>query len=197
MDMVQNPEIAHAIFSHIRDFYLEYERRILEAADGELDVLLTGDDFGSQYGPLISPAMWEEFLGEGFRQYIALAHSYGVKVMHHTCGSVRPLIPLMLERGLDVLQSLQPEASDMDPRALKAEFGDRLSFQGGISVQRTLPFGTPEEVEREVRDRIEALAPGGGYILGTAHNIQADVPLDNLKALLEAYRKYGKYSKRG
>ncbi|HID11310.1 MAG TPA: hypothetical protein EYP17_08435 [Candidatus Latescibacteria bacterium] len=193
VDMALSPEIAHTIFSHIRDFYLEYEGCILEAADGELDILLTGDDFGSQSGPLISPAMWEEFLGEGFRQYIALAHSYRVKVMHHTCGSVRPLIPLMLERGLDVLQSLQPEASDMDPWALKAEFEERLSFQGGISVQRTLPFGTPEEVKREVRDRIEALAPGGGYILGTAHNIQADVPLDNFKALLEAYREYGRY----
>ncbi|RKY61161.1 MAG: hypothetical protein DRP95_03215, partial [Candidatus Latescibacterota bacterium] len=193
--MVLNPEIAHAIFSHIRNFYMTYEERILEAADGELDLLLTGDDFGSQNGPLVSPAMWEEFLGEGFRQYIALAHSYGVKVMHHTCGSVWPLIPLMLERGLDVLQSLQPEASDMDPWALKAEFGERLSFQGGISVQRTLPFGTPEEVRREVRNRIEALAPGGGYILGTAHNIQADVPMENFKALMEAYREYGMYKK--
>ncbi|HIE04005.1 MAG TPA: hypothetical protein EYP61_04525, partial [Candidatus Latescibacteria bacterium] len=107
-------------------------------------------------------------------------------------GSVRQLIPLILDCGLDVLQSLQPEAKDMDPRALKADFGDVLSFQGGISVQRTLPFGTPEDVRREVRDRIEALAPGGGYILGTAHNLQADVPTENFEALMEAYRKYGR-----
>jgi len=197
VDMALFPDMAHAIFSHIRSFYLKYEERILEAAGGELDILLTGDDFGSQEGPLVSPSMWEEFLMEGFRGYIELAHSYGIKVMHHTCGSVRQLIPLMLDCGLDVLQSLQPEAKDMDPRALKADFGDALSFQGGISVQRTLPFGTPEEVRREVRDRIEALAPGGGYIFGTAHNLQADVPMENFEALMEAYREYGMYDKEG
>jgi uroporphyrinogen decarboxylase len=112
--------------------------------------------------------------------------------MHHTCGSVRPLIPLMIERGLDVLQSLQPEAADMDPRALKAEFGDRLAFDGGISIQRTLPFGTPDDVRREVRERIEALAPGGGYIVGPSHNIQADTPVENVEALLEACKDCGR-----
>ena len=193
MDMSINPHLAHAVFGKIRSFYCAYAERILEAARGKLDILLTGDDFGSQRGPLVSPRMWTEFLGEGFGQYVALAKSYGLQVMHHTCGSVRPIIPLMVDRGLDVLQSLQPEAADMDLQELKAEFGDRLSFHGGISIQRTLPFGTPEEVREEVRERVAALAAGGGYILSTSHNIQGDTPVENVVALLSAYREYGRY----
>jgi uroporphyrinogen decarboxylase len=192
-DMVQNPELAAAIFSRIRDFYVRYLERILEAAKGKLDILLMGDDFGTQQGPIISPRMWEDFLGKGFSDFIEIAKSYGVRVMHHTCGSVRRIIPLMLDRGLEILQSIQPEASDMDPEGLKSEFGRRLAFHGGISVQRTLPFSTPEGVREEVKDRVKALAPGGGYILCTAHNIQADTPIENFLALLDAYKTYGIY----
>ena len=194
VDMSLNPDLAKAIFSRIRRFYYSYAERIFDAAKGKLDILLMGDDFGSQNGPLLSPSMWVEFLGRGFADYIDIAKSYGIRVMHHTCGAVRPLIPFMLERGLDVLQSLQPEAWGMDPRELKAEFGGRLSFHGGISIQRTLPFGTPKDVRNEVRDRVEALASGGGYILCTAHNIQADTPIGNVQELLSAYKDYGRYS---
>ncbi|MDH7482619.1 MAG: uroporphyrinogen decarboxylase family protein [Armatimonadota bacterium] len=193
IDMGVSPEIAEAIFARICDFYCEYAERIFEAAKGKIDILLMGDDFGSQNGPLVSPEMWAQFLGKGFSKYISLAKAYGLRVIHHTCGSVRQIIPLMIERGLDVLQSLQPEAADMDPRTLKSEFGNQLAFHGGISVQRTLPFGTPGDVRREVKDRIEALAPGGGYILCTAHNIQADTPVENVLALLHAYMEYGRY----
>lgn len=194
LDMSLCPDIARAIFSRIRRFYRTYSERIFEAAKGKLDLLLTGDDFGSQNGPLISPAMWTDFLGEGFADYVRIAKGHGLRVMHHTCGAVRPIIPLMVERGLDILQSLQPEASGMDLRALKAEFGGRLAFHGGISIQRTMPFGAPGAVRDEVRDRVEALAPGGGYILCTAHNVQADTPVENVEALLDAYREYGRYA---
>lgn len=193
-DMALRPELARAIFARIRAFYNAYLERILEAARGKLDILLTGDDFGAQNGLLVSARMWCGFLGDGFAHYVRLAKAYGARVMHHTCGAVRPLIPLMIERGLDVLQSLQPEAADMAPRILKAEFGERLSFHGGISVQRTLPFGTPQDVAAEVKDRVEALSTGGGYILCTSHNIQADAPVANVLALLQAYRDYGRYS---
>ncbi len=193
LDMILNPEMAKAIFSNIRKFYRAYAERIFASAQDKLDILLMGDDFGAQNGPLISPEMWADFLGEGFAEYVFLAKSYGLRVMHHTCGSARALIPLMMERGLDILQSLQPEAAGMEARELKAEYGKRLAFHGGISIQRTLPFGSPGDVRNEVRDRVEALAPGGGYILSTAHNIQIDTPLKNLEALLEAYEEYGRY----
>ena len=193
VDMVQNPEIAEAILSRVRTFYLKYLERVLEAARGKLDILVTGDDFGAQNGPLISPRMWEAFLGDGFTQYVSLAKQAGVRVMHHTCGSVRPLIPLMLDRGLEILQSLQPEAAGMSPRSLKADFGARLAFHGGISIQKTLPFGSPEEVRQQVKETFEALGGGGGYIACTAHNIQADTPPENVLALLRAYRDFGWY----
>lgn len=192
LDLALNPELARAVIGRIRDFYLAYARRVLEAAAPHLDLVLTGDDFGSQTGPLVSPAMWTAFLGEGFQAFIDLVHSFGLKVMHHTCGAVRPIIPLMVARGLDVLQSLQPEAAEMDLAAIKAEFGRRLAFQGGISIQRTLPFGTPAAIRAEVRGAIDALAGGGGYILGTAHNIQADTPVANAEALLAAYHAFGR-----
>jgi uroporphyrinogen decarboxylase len=193
MDMVMNPEIVEAIITNIRKFYISYAERIFEAANCKLDILLTGDDFGSQGGPLVSPQMWDVFLGDGFAEYINLAKSHGIKVMHHTCGSVRPIIPMMLDRGLDILQSLQPEAEGMNPSEIKREYGGRMAFQGGISIQQALPFGSPEDVRAEVRDRIEALAPGGGYILCTAHNIQADTTIENVQALLQAYKDYGSY----
>jgi len=194
MGLVLNPEIAKAIFNKIRNFYLDYTERIFTAANGKIDILLTGDDFGSQNGPLVSPAMWTEFFGRGFAYYIDLAHSFGLKVMHHTCGSVVPIIPLMIERGLDILQSLQPEAAGMEPAGLKRRFGDKLCFQGGISIQSTLPLGQPADVEKQVQQTIDALAPGGGYILGTAHNLQADVPIANAQALMAAYHRYAPYA---
>ncbi len=191
VDLSENPDIARAIFSNIRSFYCGYAERIFDAAKGKLDIVLMGDDFGSQNGPLVSPEMWVDFLGEGFADYVDIAKGFGIRVMHHTCGSVRRIIPLMIERGLDVLQSLQPEAAEMDPRELKSEFGKNLAFHGGISIQKTLPFGTPDDVREEVRDRVEALAAGGGYILCTSHNIQVDTPIENVKALFEAYKDYG------
>jgi uroporphyrinogen decarboxylase len=191
-DLILRPEVADAVFSRIRSFYLEYLARILEAARGKLDIVLTGDDFGAQRGPLVSPVMWERFLGDGFARYAALIRSSGARFMHHTCGSVRPLIPLMMERGLEILQSLQPEAGGMDPWEIKREFGGRLAFHGGISIQRTLPRGTPAAIEREVAEKTAALGRGGGYILCTSHNVQADTPVGNLIALLAAYRKHGR-----
>jgi len=194
LDMSLDGEMAKAILGQIRKFYCAYAERILEAARGKIDILLMGDDFGTQKGPLLSPAMWVEFLGQGFADYVEIAKGYGLWVMHHTCGSVRPIIPLLVERGLDVLQSLQPEAADMDPYELERIYGEQLSFHGGISIQRTLPFGTSAEICQEVMDRVMALATGGGYILCTSHNIQADTPIENVITLLDAYHRYGVYS---
>ena len=161
IDLAESPQIADAVFGRIRAFYLEYERRILESARGKIDILCTGDDFGAQNGLLISPASWRRHLGPGFASYVRVAKEAGVRVMHHTCGAVRALVPDLAARGLDILQSLQPEAAGMDPAGLKADFGRGLSFQGGISIQRILPRGTPADVRDHVRRVFEALAPGG------------------------------------
>jgi uroporphyrinogen decarboxylase len=193
LDLALNPEIVDCINEHITAYFLEFNRRIFESAKGGIEIFMMGDDFGTQTGPMLSVEMWKRFYEPGFRKYIELAHRHGIKVMHHTCGSVRPLIPHFIEAGLDILQSLQPRAAGMDLRELKREFGRDLVFQGGLDIQQTLPRGSPAEVKREVRDRLDAAKAGGGYILCTAHNIQADTPVENIVALFEACHEFGKY----
>jgi len=193
LDLAQQPEIAEYIFRRLTDFYLEYARRTFEAAGAGLDIFMTGDDFGTQIGLFMSPAMWRRFLRPGFQAFTGLGQRYGCKVAHHSCGSIKPIIPDLIECGLDILNPIQPEARDMACPELKRLFGDRLSFHGSLSIQRTLPFGTPEQIRNEVRERFEALGPGGGFIFCTAHNIQADTPLSNVEALFEAYSDIGRY----
>ena len=193
VDMLTNPQIVKAIMRTISSFYLEFGRRIMESARGKIDVLCTGDDFGAQNGLLIPLSMWSEFLEQGFRDFIHLGRSFGARVMHHSCGSVYELIPKFIDCRLDVLQSLQPEAAGMDARRIKEEFGSRLCFQGGVSIQRVLPRGTAGEIRAHVAEQFEALATGGGYIACTAHNIQVDTPIDNIKTLFESYLELGRY----
>jgi len=193
VDLLLSPDIFAAITTHLRHFYLEYERRILEAADGNIDLLMTGDDFGTQDGPIMSAEDWRRGLKPGFAAFIQLAHRYQVPVMHHTCGAITELIPDFIDCGLDVLQSLQPGVRAMDHRHIKQEFGRDLAFQGGIGIQQTLPFGTPQQVRQEVRRLFEIMKPGGGFIAGTSHKIQADTPVDNILALMDAYHEFGIY----
>jgi len=193
VDMVERPEIFRAIVDKIAEFYLEYMRRILEAAGGLIDVFVTGDDFGMQESMLCSPTLWRQLLMPNFAKFIDLAHSYGVKVMHHTCGSVWPIIPDMIACGLDILNPIQPGTKDMEPERLKSEFGDRICFHGGISIQKNLPLGRPDDVREEVRRLMEVMKPGGGFWICTAHNIQADTPVENIVALFEAYHEFGRY----
>jgi uroporphyrinogen decarboxylase len=191
-DMAFYPDLAAAVFSRIKAFYLEYLSRILESARGKIDIVLTGDDFGAQNGLLISPDMWRRFIEPGFSGYLKLIKKHGAVSMHHTCGSVHRLIPDFVESGLDVLQSLQPEAAGMDLENLMELAGDGLCFQGGISIQRTMPFGTPADVRREVERAAAVARRKGGYIFCTSHNLQVDTPVDNIVALMEAYHEYGR-----
>jgi uroporphyrinogen decarboxylase len=193
VDLVLAPEMAAAIFQHVADFYLEYARRTFEAAGDGLDIFFMGDDFGTQKGPFMKPEMWRHFLRTGFKAFVDLAKGYGYRVAHHSCGSIQAIIPDLIDCGLDILNPVQPDVSNMDRGELKQRFGERLSFHGSISIQKTLPFGTAEDVRAEVRERRESLAPGGGFIFCTAHNIQADTPIENVEALFEAYHTFGRY----
>jgi uroporphyrinogen decarboxylase len=192
-DLAENPAIVESILEHINAYYLEYNRRVFEAAGQHIDIFMMGDDFGIQAGPMMSTRMWQRYFERGFRAYIDLAHRYSLKVMHHTCGSVHSLIPRFIDAGLDILQSCQPAAAGMDLVDLKREFGQDLAFPGAIDIQDVLPFGTPADVRAAARRTLEAGKPGGGYIVCTAHNIQVDVPLENVVALVEAYQEYGWY----
>ncbi len=193
IDLAVNPDIVECIRDHVVNYFLEYNPKVFEAGGDEIDMFMMGDDMGGQRGPLISVEMWRRYFRDAFRKYCDIAHKYGLKVMYHTCGDVYQLIPEFIENGLDCLQSLQPQATNMDIKRLKQKFGKDLSFQGGMDIQQVLPLGTPEDVRKMVKYAAENAKRGGGYIFGTAHNIQADTHIENVAALFEAYHEYGVY----
>lgn len=193
MDTILNPEIAKAVFNRIADFYAEYCRYTLEAAEKNIDIFFMGDDFGAQTNTLISVNLWRKLLRDGFKRFIDIGHEFGCKVAHHSCGSIYPLIPDFIDCGLDIINPLQPEVTNMDYLKIKQEFGDLISFHGGISIQKTMPYGNKEDILNEVKDRTLKLASDGGYIFCTAHNLQIDTPLENIEILFDAYREFGRY----
>lgn len=185
MDFVLNPELVHGIFRRVTDYYVEFFRRVLSAGEGQIDLVFTADDVGGQNGLLMSLGMWEEFLKPYHMELNATIHEFGAKVMYHSDGSVTEAVPGLIDMGIDCLQACQFDAANMDPVFLKETYGDRLCFEGGISVQSTLPFGTVEEVVAEVQERIRVLARGGGYVLGPSHAIQAGTPPENIVAMFD------------
>ncbi len=184
-DMAGSPAFAKGLLNQI----IEKNMVMLEnfLAVPEIDGVLLGSDWGSQLDLLMSPDMWQEMIRPGEQREYDLIHSYGKDVWVHSCGNIEKVIPSLIEMGLDVLNPIQPEV--MDLAKLKKEYGNRLTFWGGISTQRTLPFGTPEEVKRETWRVRDLLSQGGGYILAPAQEIQGDVPGDNILALLEVARE--------
>jgi len=167
----------------------EMSESALKAANGQIDILWIGDDYGTQNGLLMSPEKWRKLFFGRLKEMCELGHKYGAKVMLHCCGSTRPLWPGLIEAGVDIYQTVQPEAANMDPAELKAEFGDRICFHGTISIQKTLPFGTAEQVAREVRLRVETVGKNGGLIVAPAHNTQPDTPVENILALYEEVQR--------
>lgn len=155
-------------------------------------VFLTGTDFGAQTGPFISPLAYRE-LYQPFHKAVNdwIHQNTPWKTFIHSCGSVRRLIPFFIEAGFDILNPVQTSAAGMNPQELKDQFGDQIVFWGGgVDTQKTLPFGTPDEVYAQVQERMEIFGKGGGFVFNTIHNLQARVPVENLLALYEAVRDF-------
>lgn len=193
IDMYLNEKIFSHIISKIKEFYCEYMMRILKAANGKIDIFMTGDDFGMQRNTIMDNRDWKKHFKPGFKKYIDIIHDFNVMAMHHSCGSIYKLIPEFIDCNLDILQSLQPDAGEMNFKKIKKTYGKFISFQGGIGIQKNLPFGKPEDIKIEVKNIMNIMKENGGYIACTAHNIQADTPYINIISLIEAYDKYGKY----
>jgi uroporphyrinogen decarboxylase len=185
MDFVLDPELAHGIMDRVCNFYTEHFKKILSAAQGGVDLAFTADDIGSQKGLLMSLTMWEEFIKPYHVRLNKVIHAFGVKVIYHTDGAVMAAVEGLIDMGIDVLQALQFSADGMDPMEVKEKYGDRLCFEGGVSVQTTLPFGSPEDVQREVKELITVLGKNGGYILGPSHANQAGTPPENIVAMFD------------
>jgi uroporphyrinogen decarboxylase len=186
VDMVEHPDWAHFLSRKFTDFYLEDYTRAAEITDGRIDLYLLISDLGSQRGPLISRTMFEQFVAPYLKEMIDRIHALRARVLFHSCGAIGAFIPRLIELGVDVLDPIQPVSPEMQPGALKAAYGGRLSFHGGIDMQRLLPHGTPDQVFAEARRYCESLGDGGGYILGPAHFFQPDVPPENVLAVYRA-----------
>ena len=179
---------AHRFLDKLVEMHLENLEKFLSAVVPYIDIILFGDDLGMQTGPQISPRMYREFLHPRYELMWETAKKLAdVKVMLHCCGGIYPLLPGLIEAGLDIIQPVQTSAKDMEPERLKREFGmDICLWGGGCDTQGVLPRGTPKEVAKDVRRRVSILRPSGGFVFQQIHNIMADVPPENIVAMLDA-----------
>jgi uroporphyrinogen decarboxylase len=180
---------AEPVYLHLVErrhrFYMAYIERILDAAKGRIDLVLCGDDFGTQRGLLISPASFDKLFAAKKKEFFDMVHSHGAKVSHHCCGSSRALIPRFIQCGMDALQTIQPQAVGMNPYELKAEFAGKIALHGGVDVQGWLQRATPVEIAAEVNRLMDDVGAGGGFILAPSHHIQPDTPLENVLAVYQ------------
>jgi len=187
IDLITEDPVYLAIMQARFEFYYGLHERALQAADGLIDIVHVGEDLGTQIGPTINMNIFERLFAPKFKDYFAMAHRYGAKTMMHMCGCVGAFLPRLIELGLDIYDVVQPTTPQMDIARLKQQYGHRLNFCGSMCVQTTLPFGSIEEIEQEVRRR-QKLFPDGGLILGPTHAVQVGTPLENILAM---YRTAG------
>jgi uroporphyrinogen decarboxylase len=185
---LMNPEFFQALIDKILEFQIEFIDRIFSAARGKIDFFRIGDDFGTQRGLLFDTDTFNHFFQPAFMKMAGTAKKYGAHYYQHSCGAIRDLIPSFLEAGVEVIDPLQVGAAGMVPEELKKEYGQLVTFSGGIDEQQILPHGTPEQVGKEVERMVKIMSPGGGYFLGPTHNFQDDIPTENILAMYEAGR---------
>jgi uroporphyrinogen decarboxylase len=181
LDMAMDPDLANHIFDIPFRYHLTVAKKLVEMG---VDMIWTGDDMGAQHQMMISPKMWRTYFKPRMATFISelKALNPNVKVAYHTDGNVEPIIPELIEIGLDVLNPVQP--ASMDPAKIKKQYGKQLSFWGTIDEQYTLPFGTPHDVSNEICQRLETVGYDGGLILAPTHHVQLDTPLENFWAMV-------------
>jgi uroporphyrinogen decarboxylase len=189
-DLAGNKDFAHAYFDKLMGWIEVAGRKFVQLG---VDIIWIGDDVGTQNRMMISPQAFREFLKPRYAKLFAewKAIRPEVKIAFHTDGYVYPVLADFVEIGLDILNPVQPKS--MDPARVKKDFGDHLTLWGTVDIQEVLPFGTPQDVTEEVKLRLRTAGPGGGLIIAPAHNIQPDVPIENVVAFYEAAKRYGRY----
>ena len=193
MLLAGDPERAHQFLDRLVEIHMANLQRFLGLVGPYIDVIVFGDDLGMQSGPQMSPAMYRElFKPRHARMWRRAKELADVKVKLHTCGGVRELLPDLIEAGLDAINPVQISCAGMDPRGLKADFGDRITlWGGGCDTRFVLPHATPDQIRRHVEEQIAILRPGGGFVFQQVHNVLADVPAENVIAMLDAARQDG------
>lgn len=191
MDLALNPEIVHYCLDKLFDLAYQNTLRIFETIPGAVTITYVAEDLGGQDRLMYSPTQIRTFLLPRMRRMMELTKQNGATVFTHTDGSVRDILPDLIEIGTQVLNPVQWRCPGMEREGLKRDFGDKLIFHGAVDNQYTLPFGTVEEVRQEVIANYETLGKGGGYILGPCHNIQSVGPAENVVAMYEAGYEFG------
>jgi len=191
LKMAMEPEFVEAFFARVYAYQQNAIDLYYSRLGPYLHVTTSGDDFGTQRAPFISPRMFGELVAPWYDRRIALTKEYtSAAFFHHTCGAVYPLIPRMIESGVEILNPIQPTAQDMEPKKLKQTYGKKITFWGGADTQQVLPYGAPQDVRRHVHEILSVFGKEGGYIFAPAHVLQSDVPAENVLALFEAAREY-------
>jgi uroporphyrinogen decarboxylase len=190
LDMMLQPDMIHFIMEKVTSFFFDYFHAILKETKGDVDLVFTADDIGQQKGLLLSLEMWEEFIKPYHVRMNDMIHEMGAKVIYHTDGSITEAVPGLMDMGIDVLQALQFSSENMDPAYLKSNFGDKLCFEGGMCVQKVLPFGTVDEVRAEAEKLISILGKNGGYLCGPSHFVQAGTPPENIVAFFDTAQNF-------
>jgi len=190
IDLVANKDFAHALLDKIFDYQLATGKILVEMG---ADLLKLGDDHGTQESLMMSAGTFREFFKPRYTELFSAYKDVNpdIKIAFHSDGNIEPILPDLIETGVDIFQAVQPKS--IDPAKIKRKFGDRLSFWGTVDIQETMPFGSPSDVHNEIRTRIETVGADGGFILAPSHAIQPDVPIENILAFYEAAEKYGKY----
>ncbi len=180
MDMALNPEFVTELLDRIAD----YNNKVASIAmEYPIDAIFYGDDWGQQKGLIMGPRYWREFIKPALNKMYSHIKSKGRYLCQHSCGDIEEVFPDLIELGLDIYNTFQPEIYDIEK--VKKEFGDRLSFYGGVSTQTVLPFGTPDEVREQTRKMLTVMGKDGGYICAPTHSMPADIPVENMQAFLE------------
>jgi uroporphyrinogen decarboxylase len=194
-DLLTAPEFCEAVLDQMLKYWLDWFRLFLDVAGDIVDVIMIGDDLAGQDGPLFSPEIYRRLVKPRQKRLVQYIRSRTrAKIWYHTCGSCVAHIPDLIDNGIHILNPVQVGAKNMDPRELKRRFGKELSFWGGgCESQRILPRGTAADVAANVKSNLAALMPGGGYVFTGVHNIQGEVPPENIVALFDTAYAYGKY----
>lgn len=194
-DLVGNKELIGYLLDKVIDLKLQYWEIALPMIGEYADVVQEADDFAGQFDMLFSPATFRELMSPRQKYLFGRIHELtDAKLFFHSCGSIRKVIPDLIENGVDILNPVQISATGMDPFELKREFGKDLTFWGGgVDTQRVLGDGSVQDVKDDVKRNIEALARDGGFVFATVHNIQPNVPPENVIGMYEAYREFGRY----
>jgi uroporphyrinogen decarboxylase len=188
LDMAMRPEFIKTLVDKITEVYLKLNDYYFSTLKGKMDVWFFGNDFGSQNGLLLSPEMWYRFFYDNIKKLTSLAHSYNLKVMAHSCGSISEIIPYLIKAGVDILDPIQVTAKGMEPETLAKKFGGKIVFHGGNDTQHVLPESSTEQVREHALYNIRTFGRNGGYIFAPSQLLGPDIPVENILAMYNAVR---------